>query len=246
MQKLLLMIQFLTRIPVPVSSRIDDKEFRDGIVFFPMVGLLIGMFVVSIYYIGYLLGGKFLASVAAVSAEAFITGGLHLDGLGDTFDGVYSNRQKERVLEIMKDSRLGTNGALAILFTVLLKIALIYNAPFPDSYPILLLMPVFSRLSIIFASRFSRYARENGLGNIFIGKIHNGHVIISVLWCCIFSLIYIWALAYLPIVFIFSLYYTKHITNIIDGMTGDTLGALCEISEVVYLIYFSILLLIGR
>ena len=247
MVKLLLMLQFLTRIPVPSRSWIaSDEEFREGIIFFPVVGFIVGLFIVSSFYIGNLIGGRFLAVVTAVLVEAFITGGLHLDGLADTFDGMYSNRPKDKVLEIMKDSRIGTNGTLAIIFTVLLKAALLYHITIPEVYPALLLMPVFSRLTMVFACRFSRYARENGLGNYFIGRINNKHVGVAVLWSVLFALIFPWTLIYLFIAYLFSRLYIKHITGIIEGMTGDTLGALCELSELFYLMYISIILMIGR
>jgi len=243
MKKFLLMIGFLTRIPVPAPSwQIDDEEFKDGIVYFPVVGFVVGIFCVAFYYIGNLIGGPFLASVASVLGGAFITGGLHLDGLGDTFDGLYSNRPKAKMLEIMKDSRLGTNGALAIMFTVLIKTALIYHIPVPNIYPVLVLMPSFSRLSMVFASRFSTYAKGDGLGNIFIGKVSNKQVLLAVMFVCFFSLLSLSFFGFLPIVFVFSLMYVNHIKSRIDGMTGDTLGALCELSELVFLLYFSIIL----
>jgi len=243
MKAFLLMIGFLTRIPVPAPSwKIDDEEFKNGIVFFPVVGIIVGIFCVAFYSIGNLLGGTFLASVAAVLGGVLVTGGLHLDGLGDSFDGLYSNRSKAKTLEIMKDSRLGTNGALAIIFAILLKTALIYHIPAPNIYPILLLMPSFSRLSMVFASRFSTYAKGDGLGNIFIGKVCNREVYLALLSVCFFSLLSLSFFIFIPIVFGFSLMYVRHIENKIDGMTGDTLGALCELSELVCLVYFSILL----
>ena len=149
MKSFIMMIQFLTRIPINVNLDISEDDFLQGIVFFPLVGLIIGMFTVVFHYFGYRLGGTFLAAVMAVGAEAFITGGLHLDGLGDTFDGIYSNRSRERILEIMKDSRLGTNGALAIILVLLLKVALIHSIAPSRIYGVLLLMPVFSKLCTV-------------------------------------------------------------------------------------------------
>ncbi|WZL71786.1 adenosylcobinamide-GDP ribazoletransferase [Clostridiaceae bacterium 35-E11] len=241
MKKFILMMQFLTRIPINIYINVDEDHFRDGIIFFPLVGLIIGMFTVSVYYLAYRLGGAFLAAVLAVAAEVFITGGLHLDGLGDTFDGVYSNRPKDRILEIMKDSRLGTNAALAILITILVKVAFLYSFDTQAIYAVILLMPVFSRLCLVYASRFSVYARSNGMGNFFIGQINNQHVLVAILITVIISLMNIWAMPFLLIGYAFSVYYVRHITGKIGGMTGDTLGALCELSELVYLLYFTII-----
>ncbi|KXG78925.1 adenosylcobinamide-GDP ribazoletransferase [Thermotalea metallivorans] len=246
MKRFILMVQFLTRIPLPVNVKADEEDFLQGVVYFPLVGLLIGMFIVSFYYMGDHLGGTFLAAVMAVTIEVLITGGLHLDGLGDTFDGIYSNRPKDRVLEIMKDSRLGTNGALGIFMTILLKIAFIYSMDRPMVYGVLLLMPVFSRLCLVYGSRFSVYARDSGMGNLYIGKVNNLHLAITVVLTVLISLVNLWALPFLLIGYLFSIFYIKHITDKIGGMTGDTLGALCELSEIVYLLYFLILFYLKR
>lgn len=241
MKRLILMIQFLTRVPIPVNLKVDEDDFLHGIIYFPVVGLLIGMFIVSFHYIGYLLGGSLLASVMAVVIEVFITGGLHLDGLGDTFDGVYSNRPKDRILEIMKDSRLGTNAALAIMMTLILKIAMIYSIGKDMVYGILLLMPVFSKLCLVYGSKFSVYARSNGMGNLYIGKVSNIHLGIAIFFTGVISLINLWSFPFILVGYLFSILYIKHITEKIDGMTGDTLGALCELSELFYLLYFLVL-----
>lgn len=238
MKKLIIMIQFLTRIPININLEVNEDEFLDGVIYFPLVGLIIGMFTVSFYYIGYKLGGSLIAATMAVASEVFITGGLHLDGLGDTFDGVYSNRPKERILEIMKDSRLGTNAALAILITILLKIAFIECMPLPEVYAVLLLMPVLAKLCQVYGARYSVYARKNGMGGLFIEKVNNKQLVFALFISIIICLIYFWAMLFIVIGYIFSRLYVRHITSKIDGMTGDTLGALCELSEIVYLFYF--------
>ena len=246
MKRLILMIQFLTRIPILVQLDVDEKDFLEGVIYFPLVGLVIGMFVLSFYHLGNWLGGSFAAAVLAVAIEVFITGGLHLDGLGDTFDGIYSNRPKDRVLEIMKDSRLGTNAALAILLTLLLKVAFISSISISKAGGILLLMPVFSRFSLVFASRYAKYARSNGMGNLYIGKVNNRQLLMAGIMTLLFSLVTSWSIPFLPIVCIFSLLYIRHITGKIDGMTGDTLGALCELAELVYLFYHLVVFNIVR
>lgn len=239
MKKIILMIQFLTRIPINVNLNVSEKDFQDGIMFFPLVGFIIGIFVSLSFYVGNLFGDIFLGAVFAVIGGVFITGGLHLDGLSDTFDGIYSNREKERILEIMKDSRLGANGALSIIILLILKISLIKTIASRTSsyemYSFLILMPVFARMCQVYGAKFSVYARNKGMGAFFIGRVTNKHLIISLATCFIisfikFELIWIYVAAYF-----FSISYVNHITKKIDGMTGDTLGALCELSEVFYL-----------
>lgn len=84
MKRLILMIQFLTRIPININLDVKEEDFLKGIVYFPLVGLLIGMTAVIAYYVGLNLSSPLLGVIFAVVIEIFITGGLHLDGLADT------------------------------------------------------------------------------------------------------------------------------------------------------------------
>ena len=114
----------MTRIPIKADVGFDE-EFHKSIVYFPLVGLIIGAISFIIGSLSSIIFDTFLTSILIVACEVILTGGLHIDGLGDTFDAIYSNRDKERMLEIMKDSRLGTNSLLAILFLVLIKVGLL-------------------------------------------------------------------------------------------------------------------------
>ena len=113
----------MTRIPIKADIGFDE-EFHKSIVYFPLVGFVIGLISFLIGILALKIFDPFVTSILIVAGEVVLTGGLHIDGLGDTFDAIYSNRDKERMLEIMKDSRLGTNSLLAILFLVLIKIGL--------------------------------------------------------------------------------------------------------------------------
>jgi adenosylcobinamide-GDP ribazoletransferase len=200
------------------------------------------MTAVIAYYVGLNLSSPLLGVIFAVVIEIFITGGLHLDGLADTFDGIYSNRPKDRVLEIMKDSRLGTNGALAIILLIITKIALIYSIPIPKIYPILMLMPVLARLNLVIACRFAKPARNTGMGIMLIGKVDTKQVITALIISTLATIIYPAVLPGIFILIIFALWYIGHISGKIDGMTGDTLGALCELSELLFLFYVIVFL----
>lgn len=242
MKRFILMLQFLTRIQINYNLNVDEEDFLKGVIYFPLVGLIIGMFVIAGYYIGLNLAGTFLAAIFAVVVEIFITGGLHLDGLADTFDGIYSNRPKDKILEIMKDSRLGTNGALAIFIVLITKIALIKEISIPHVYPVLLLMPMVSRLNLVIACKIGTAARKNGMGNLFIGKVNSKQVMISFFTIISFACIFPYAIPGILIVIMFALWYIKHITHRIDGITGDILGSLCELSELLFLFYIMFVL----
>ena len=101
MKRFILILQFLTRIPIKLNVGFDD-EFYKSIVYFPLVGFVIGILSYLIGWISMLLFEPFIASIIITLAGVLITGGLHIDGLGDTFDAIYSYRDKEKMLEIMK------------------------------------------------------------------------------------------------------------------------------------------------
>ena len=123
----LMQIQFLTRIPLPVKIKFDEKRFAKSMILSPLTGLLIGLILGGVYYLAQMTGKQFFAVVMVVIAEVLITGGLHLDGLADTFDGIFSNRPKNKILAIMKDSRIGTNGTIALILAILCKTALLFS-----------------------------------------------------------------------------------------------------------------------
>jgi len=158
---LLTAIRFLTVIPGRSDDTFDLQRMSG---FFPLVGLLLG---------GLLLAGDLVfaaiwsAPVAAwldVVLLALLTGGLHLDGLGDAGDGLLSHRSPEEMLAIMKDSRLGVMGLLAVLFVLGLKWAGLSGLGEERAFA-LLLVPAFSRLGMLFGLRFLPYGRpQNGIG----------------------------------------------------------------------------------
>ena len=104
---------------------------------------------------------------------------------GDTFDAIYSYRDKERMLEIMKDSRLGTNSLLAIMFLILLKIGFIYSIINNNLLWTVIFMPVVARLGVIVMMYKTVTPRENGMGNLFIGKASTSMFTIAILYTII-------------------------------------------------------------
>ena len=112
---IVLNIQFLTRVPVPVKVAWDDRAFAAGAVFAPLIGLLAGLAGAASFLLFGLFGSRDLALFTGMAAGIGISGGLHLDGLADTFDALFSYRDRERSLAIMKDSRLGTRDRKSVV-----------------------------------------------------------------------------------------------------------------------------------
>lgn len=243
LKSLILMLQFFTRLPLPFEIQADAEDFNRGFIWFTAVGLVIGSLLALLYITLSPFVGTLLLAVILVLAEVLLTGGLHLDGLSDTFDGLYSNRDKERVLEIMKDSRIGANGALAMMSWLLLKIALLYELiqssqanTYTSPWVVLLLMPVAAKSALALSCYLGPYARKEGMGHMFIGKVSLSRLLpVLTLGAIPHALLAPASLAVWAGILILTLAYTRHVRKRIDGLTGDTLGAWHELSELFYL-----------
>ncbi|NLN86238.1 MAG: adenosylcobinamide-GDP ribazoletransferase, partial [Syntrophomonadaceae bacterium] len=146
MDAFLASLAFLTRIPVPQRNRsYDPKVFSRSIIFFPMVGGIIGLVNGGLY----LLLGAFLPvhvmAVLIIVVPIFMSGGIHFDGLLDTCDGIFSGRSRERSLEIMKDSRVGSMGVIAGILDILLRYSILISLPQGILPAIMIAHPVVGR-----------------------------------------------------------------------------------------------------
>jgi adenosylcobinamide-GDP ribazoletransferase len=236
----LLNLRFLTRIPVPVKVEHDDRAFAAGSAFSPIIGLLIGLIMAGVYLICAPMDKRALAVFIAMAAGIAVTGGLHLDGLADTFDGLFSYRDKDRVLAIMKDPRLGTSGAIALFLVLMLKYLLLVSLADAHLVACLVAMPVLSRMTISWSAGLSPYARADKTG-ITAGLIrHTGavEIIIATTLAFVISVLFL-KLAAVPLVMIviaFALIMNLYVKFRIGGITGDIIGAVIELSETVFLL----------
>ena len=245
----------MTRIPIKADLGFDE-EFHKSIVYFPLVGFVIGLISFVVGSLAIKIFDPFLTSILIVAAEVILTGGLHIDGLGDTFDAIYSNRDKERMLEIMKDSRLGTNSLLAILFLILIKIGLINAMINSNLMCLIIFMPMISRLSVIVMLYKTVTPRKVGMGNIFIGKATLNMFITAIVYTSIIIVVVskfiflstilniIKLLSSILVVMLFDNLFKKSVYKKIDGVTGDILGCTIELGELVFLLYSYIIILI--
>jgi len=233
---LLAAIKFLTVIPFPKSFTGGEKELEKCMPFFPVVGLLIGIIIAAFDHVMGFILPLLPASVMTAIAMTGISGGLHMDGLADTADGFFSARPRERVLEIMRDSRTGVMGVLGVVFVIVLKVSVLISI-FPPLRPgIIVLMPLAGRCSFVVMMTALPYVRsEGGLATAFgVGKSW-----LNVLWASAFLLTAGWLAGHwmgfaasfsaLLIAALFSVYCFRKI----GGYTGDTLGAGCELTEII-------------
>lgn len=157
-----LAVQFLTRIPIPAQVEYTPSRFTASVRYYPLVGALVGAICALIYWLSHQVFPSPLAIIIAVASGMLITGAFHEDGLADTFDGIGGGMSRDRALEIMRDSRLGTYGSMALIMAILIKLASLILLP--DLWVIVSLTAAHSvsRLSSVLVIATSTYARSDG------------------------------------------------------------------------------------
>ncbi|GAB6189797.1 adenosylcobinamide-GDP ribazoletransferase [Marinitoga arctica] len=235
MRGLILLITFFTRIPIKYHFDFNEKDFIKGFYFLPLLGTFIGALMYLFSYTGF---DKPIVILMSWILYIWITGGLHIDGVADTFDGIFSNRNRENMLKIMKDSRIGTFGTLGIIIILFSDFLLSYYI----DYDYLILIPAIGRSSAILAAAISPYARkENGMGNAFIDNSSLKMFFISFLLISPILIFYnVFVLISIILTYISILFITYRIKNIIGGMTGDTIGMIIELSQTLFLLFIYI------
>ncbi|MBN2712701.1 MAG: adenosylcobinamide-GDP ribazoletransferase [Planctomycetes bacterium] len=231
MKKLFAAIGFLTIIPVP--SAVCEKDDMGGLIpYFPLVGLLLGGISYSVCTALLYVFPEAVAAAMMVMFFSGISGAFHLDGLADTFDGFWSSRPRERMLEIMRDSHIGSMGVFAIISLLLIKfsaLTAVAATPFPLTC---FIVPVTGRCCMTLSILISKYAREDGLAKVFFESTTSSSavVLLALVMTLIFACGHIAAVLFVvcsAFVYIWRLYCDRKI----GGATGDTLGACCELSE---------------
>lgn len=242
MKGLILALQFFTRLPINKEIDFNHENIRNSLFFYPFVGGLIGGIAAIVYYPISKYSTN-IASLFALFVVVFLTGGLHIDGLSDTFDGFLSNREKERVLEIMKDSRIGAFGVLSIVILLLSKYVIMSS--FDTGLPLALVLSMAnSRIVLGRIISYKKVAREGGLGDLFHKSNPASRILLSgSIYIIILILIDVYYLIPLIANFIFGELFAKWSYKKIGGMTGDTYGALIEMGETLSLLcYWGIML----
>ncbi|MCP4650505.1 MAG: adenosylcobinamide-GDP ribazoletransferase [PVC group bacterium] len=238
----LLAVQFLTIIPIKIKGKVTDRDIGKSLLFFSVVGLLIGWVLVCVLGLFSFLPSLVLGAILLIT-NIVITGALHLDGVADTCDGLYGMQPKEKALEIMRDSRVGAMGVVGLICLLLLKFSLFFVIADSILWKALFCMGIFSRWAQAFVCFKSAYPRKEGKAKIFIENAGRNDVLVGgYLTAFIFLLLsgikgIVVLLLALGCVVGFKYYVKKRI----GGMTGDTIGAVSELAEVAVL-FFSITL----
>ena len=232
---LIIYTQFFSRIVIPKA--VDISYLRRGLPFLTLFGLLLGLISGGFYFLMSLVLPGMVAWVLTLAFDVLLTGGFHLDALADTADGLFSSRKKERMLEIMKDSRIGSNGVLALILYYALMLVLYPYLPEPRWF-IVASLTMIGKAGLSLQLYRMTYAREGGgSGNFFSGSKTSDILLAQLLPLLLSLLVFSWRglLAY-GLVFLGAIGYRWFVYNKIDGHTGDTLGAYVEIAQLLYLL----------
>lgn len=234
-------LKFLTFVPVPQAWTGDAATLARGLPWFPVVGLLIGGFMAALTLgLRQILPPLPLAA-ALVAALVLVSRGLHLEGLSDTADGFLSSRPRAQVLEIMKDSRAGAMGVIAVVLVLLAKFSLLASVAPTHLWRIVILTPLVGRCAHVLTMAVLPYARlEGGLATVFAQAIGGrARRVALCVWAAAVplatgALLLGWlgavaAVASVAMIVLFGLVCRRKI----GGYTGDTLGASCELAELV-------------
>lgn len=226
----LLMIQILTRVPIKKSLPCIEKNFKDGANFFAFIGFLIGITMYAVYFLMSKIIHVNFVVIALIIFEVVITGAMHIDGFGDTCDGFFAfkGKDKYKVMEIMKDSRIGTFGCIAIVLNLLIKYVgfslLISN--YNSLY--IILIPMISRFSMVLLSFIGKPAKENGIGNWFINIVTLKEIAVNTVFILIIGALLnaiTKTIIFLILAIIITFLFNFLCNHKIGGVTGDTLGA---------------------
>ena len=243
MRALILMIQFMTRYPIPVQVEFTAERFVDGMRWMPLVGLLVALPAAGAFLLADAWLGRDLAAMAAVVVLILVTGGLHLDGIADTADGLFSYRPRERMLAIMRDSTLGTNGVTAVVLAILVRYLLLANLPGRAAVLAVLIAPVLGRMALTWHAASARYAREEqGIGD-FVNQTGMRQAAAATLASLVIvglslvlaglspgSAALVVVALHAPAIAL-AVLFAAYCTRRLGGITGDTIGASIELTE---------------
>ena len=232
-------LKFLTCLPVKISKEDpDSSELSDSVVFFPIVGLVLGLILVICNFVFSIFLPAALVKIFLIGILVLITGGLHIDGLSDTVDALFSGKNKDRALEIMKESTVGPMGVVAIFGSLAIKYVVLLGLSGPGLYAVLLLFPVMGRIAMVIACWLFPYARSEGTAKVFVGNVNVRKVQIAILVTLIISFILqgFRGLMILGYVILATVLLGKYFVKKYDGITGDILGFINEVGEIVALL----------
>lgn len=241
-------LQFLTVLTVRKNHTIEEGDLAKSVPYFPLVGFLIGFILVNADKVFSLLAlPHTVATFMVVILSVLITRAIHIDGFADTCDGLMGGRDRVSRLAIMRDSRLGTAGAIGIVFVLFMKYLCLNNLFESDRIIALLIAPLAARWSQTLMVYNTNYGREQGMGSAFVGHLRSSGLAAAsaaAVGLSAFVLVRLDArsvmLFFLLVVgvLLLTLLGRRYLVRKLGGVTGDAIGAINEVNEVFVLLMF--------
>jgi len=229
----LLALQFLTKAPFASAKTVEDRVMARSMSYFALVGVIVGGASAALYWLIYQVFPPAVALLGAIVFVVFATGDLHGDGIMDTADGIFSGRPREKMLEIMKDSRVGSHGVMAGVLVIAAKIALLGSMDLRTVLIALVLAPTLGRWAQVYGAARYTYIRSNGIG-VFTDYVGWRELALNSIVAIVVAIALLKSsgLIVLGCALIGTILFFEFIKGKLGGITGDTLGAANETIEV--------------
>lgn len=245
----LLALGFFTRIPVPNFANFQESDLNHSTKYFSLIGIIVGLFGATFFYAASLVFPHVIAVLISMAATIYLTGAFHEDGLADSADGIGGGWEREQILTIMQDSRLGTYGAVALFLMLIAKFQTLSHLN-PILIPLVLIAGhALSRLWAVLLMATLTYTKPAGKAKPLATQLSKQHMAIAAVFGLLpfFSIISLLMvskhsplivikfvlLALLPSLIVWLWWRAKLVKNL-GGYTGDTLGATQQLTELAF------------
>ncbi|MCM8760919.1 MAG: adenosylcobinamide-GDP ribazoletransferase [Candidatus Omnitrophica bacterium] len=235
MRNFMAAMQFLTIFPCGEKDE-PRQALAASLPWFPLAGLCLGLVLAGVNTVLEYFGcDSLLAGAIVIITLVILTGAIHLDGLADTADALFSGKNREEMLSIMRDPHIGTMGALSLAGMLLLQVSVLQAIGSPSKNTALITMCVLSRWSLVFSMFLFPYARQDGKAKLFLENINAKSVGIATALAIGIAIVVLSIKGILVFCAVAGVSYliNKYIKKRLGGITGDTLGAINEVSELV-------------
>ena len=234
MRLFLVAFQFLTIVPLPFSVRCEEEDLGRSMTFFPLVGLAIGALLAGADYLLAPFLPRAVGDLVLVTLLTVVTGALHLDGLSDVCDGLAARGSRERFLAVMKDSRVGAVGAVALMLGLGLKYQALLAVPLEYKRGVLLFFPLVARFSQVQMTVGATRARTDGLGSAFIGGAGLPQFVLAYLLtlAAAYLLLGLNGIACTFLLYLVTWGIKSWSHKRLGGITGDVIGCASELNEI--------------
>lgn len=240
---LLIALQFLTILPVRIDAVPDTEATGRSLLYYPLVGLLIGVLLAAVTW---MLGDvpPLLGAAVLLAAWVAVTGALHLDGLADSADAwVGGHGDRDKTLAIMKDPRSGPIAVVTLVVVLLIKFTALVQLLANDAWELIVLAPVLGRTALVLLFLTTPYVRPQGLGSVLASHLPRRACVLAVVFTLLAIPVFLGLAAWWLLAAAAGIFFTlrRLMLRRIEGTTGDTAGALVELTETIALLTAALL-----